>query len=462
MKNIYNKVKTAFLPIVLLVSLMSCMKDFLDVKRDKSQVVPRSLEDYRAILDHHLMNYNSSYLLGEIGSDDYYVAEEQWQAVSVPAQKNAYIWANEIYEDEQGVDWNRAYEKILYANFVLEGVVDINETPLNKSLRDELIGAAHFYRGTNFFLLAQLFCKQYDAATAHQDLGLPLRTTSNINVRYQRATLEQTYSQIISDLQTAALLLPHNMSFNTRPWRPAALGMLANTFLQKGDYQSARNYVDSALALSPEILDYNEVDTESNTPFPQYGRGNEEIIFYSHMANAAVLATSRLAIDSLLFDSYNDQDLRKHAFFFDNNGRTTFKGSYSAISSFLFSGLTTPEMFLVRAECNARLGQTTNAVADLNHLLSKRFTPKHFEPIGDQLPQSELLELVLSERRKELVFRGRRWHDLKRFAKDPDLAKPLKRVLGSLEYTLPLNSPRWVWPIPSDAVRLGGIEQNER
>src|SRR5690606_20876916 len=172
------------------------------------------LEDYQAILDHHNLNYFSSHLLGEIGSDDYYISEEQWHALSNPVQKNAYVWANEIYQGAKSEDWNRGYEKILYANFVLEGVADIEESVSNQALRNEVLGSAFYHRGMNLFLLAQLFCKQYNSETAGNDLGLPLRTTSNINVTYQRATLEQTYTQIIKDLEKAARLLPDNMSVN--------------------------------------------------------------------------------------------------------------------------------------------------------------------------------------------------------------------------------------------------------
>src|SRR5690606_3072803 len=101
----------------------------------------------------------------------------------------------------------------------------------------------------------------------------------------------------------------------------------------------------------------------------------------------------------------------------------------------------------------ARLGNPDGAMSDLNRLLSFRFTPEGFEPIKGDIDPEALLELVLSERRKELVYRGRRWGDLKRFAKDPNLAKPLKRILGEQVYTLPIDSRLWVWPIPPDAVR---------
>lgn len=462
MKTIKKNNATTIFLLVTLVLFSSCMKEFLDVKRDKSQVIPISLIDYYSLFENNRLNYFTSHLLGEISSDDYFVQFDQWQGLSNPEHKNGYIWADEIYEGGASADWNHGYEKILYANFVLEGVANIEETPANKRLRNEIIGAGHFIRGSTFFQLAQLFCKQYDPATANFDLGLPLRTVSNINVKYQRASLEQTYNLIISDLEKSEQLLPSEMSLNTRPYRAAALGMLANVYLQIGEYEAARQYSDMAISLAPEILDYNELNTAPNLTFPQFGRTNQEIVYYSHISGTSILATSRLNVDTLLFDSYHENDLRKVAFFLVTGGRTTFKGSYAGSVSFLFTGLTTPELFLIRAECNTRLGNSNGAVSDLNTLLAKRFRPEQFQPIEGDLSTEELLEIVLSERRKELVYRGRRWHDLKRFSKDPHLATHLSRVLNGIEHNLPINSPKWVLPIPSDAISLGGLDQNER
>lgn len=440
----------------------SCMKEFLDQKRDITQVIPAKLEDYQHLLDHSDMHGFTSYLLGEVGSDDYYVLGDQWSVISVPAQKNAYVWAADIYEGEPGDDWNRGYQKILNANFVLEGASEIGESPNNKSLRDAVLGTAYFHRGANLFMLAQLFCKQYESATSNQDLGLPLRTTSNINVRYQRSNLEETYQQLIADLERAEALLPITVPVNTRPSRTAASAMLANVKLQMGDYEAALSHANAALSITSGITNFNTVNTAANAPFPLYGQGNPEIIFYNHFTNPTILAQSRLIIDSLLYASYLTHDLRKKAYFRLLNNRYTFKGHYSGITAFMFSGLTTPEMYLVQAECYTRLGELGDAVSSLNTLLQNRFNPQYFMPISDDISQRELLELVLSERRKELIFRGRRWHDLKRLSVDPDSAKPLKRILDGTEYTLPIGSPRWVWPIPPDAIHQGGYTQNER
>lgn len=464
MKKTTHKTGILICVSVAMLAFTACMKDFLDVKRDKSQVIPKTIEDYRSIFEQQNMNVLSSHQLGLIGSDDYFVDLQQWQSLSNPIHKNGYVWAEEIFQGQTSDDWNKGFERILFANFVLEGVGQISESAGNRVFRNEVLGAACFFRGTNFFHLAQLFCRQYDSETAKVELGLPLRTTSNINAKFQRSTVEDTYLQIISDLEAAAELLPNTVPLNTRPCRPAALGMLANVYLAMGDYPEALAYADQALGLASDLLDYNEIDTSLSFPFPLFGQGNIEILFNAMAAVPTVMNNSNMNADSILLASYDVHDIRKQAFFFTNssNGRQVFKGSYVGNASLMFTGLTTPEILLIRAECNARVGNKPAAVADLNRLRANRIERGFFEPVGNDISMADLLQMVLRERRRELVFRGRRWSDLKRFIKEGRLEEPLKRLLGDHEYLLPVNSSRWAWPIPPDVVRLAGLTQNER
>lgn len=461
MKNLRKIIGYVVLMFAIWVTTVSCMKDFLDMKRDKSQVIPVNLADYQALLDHNPLNNFYSVLLGEIGSDDYYIENDQWQLLTNPVQKNAYVWADDVYQGGNGDDWNRGYEKILLANFVLEGVLNIGETEMNRRSRNELLGAAYFHRGASMYFLAQLFCKQYEESNATESLGLPLRLKSNINNTYPRSTLKETYQQIAEDLKLAAYLLPREVEVNTRPSKLAAWGMLSNLYLQIQRYTEARNYADSLLAVRSVLIDYNTIDTSIATPFPQYGQGNREIIFFAQMSNAAILSNSRLIIDSTLYDLYENSDLRKRLFFVNRGDKPTFKGHYSGLPSFMFCGLTTAEALLIRAECSVRLGNVNDALSDLNYLLVNRYMKETFVPHMDDRSSEEVLSVVLLERRKELIFRGRRWHDLKRMAIDADLAHPLIRRLGDSAFVLPVGSPKWVWPIPENAITLGGYIQND-
>ena len=69
---------------------------------------------------------------------------------------------------------------------------------------------------------------------------------------------------------------------------------------------------------------------------------------------------------------------------------------------------------------------------------------------------------ILAERRKELVMRGTRWADLRRLNKEPKYATTLVRDLDAEQYELKPGSPKWVWPLPIEAIDNGGYDQNPR
>ena len=125
-----------------------------------------------------------------------------------------------------------------------------------------------------------------------------------------------------------------------------------------------------------------------------------------------------------------------------------------------FSGLATDELFLIKAECLARAGNASGALSTLNDLLRARYAQGTFVDLHADDPQ-QALRLVLQERRKELVFRGIRWSDLRRLNKE-GAGIVLTRLLNGKTYTLPANSNKYTLPIPPDEIALNGIEQNPR
>jgi len=167
-------------------------------------------------------------------------------------------------------------------------------------------------------------------------------------------------------------------------------------------------------------------------------------------------------IDTVLYNSYHPDDLRKPVFFMDYAGFNVFKGCYSDAPWYPFNGLATDEVLLTRAECRARKGDASGAMADLNMLLQKRWRNTVTYTSLTATDAEDALRKILTERRKELCFRGIRWTDLRRLNKDPRFAITLKRVVGSHEYTLPPDDKRYVYPIPNDEIVFSGVEQNPR
>jgi hypothetical protein len=58
------------------------------------------------------------------------------------------------------------------------------------------------------------------------------------------------------------------------------------------------------------------------------------------------------------------------------------------------------------------------------------------------------LKLTLDERRREAMYNGLRWFDLKRLNKDPRFKKDLSREIEGETFTLPAGDNRYVLAFP--------------
>lgn len=439
---------------------LGCNKqnDFLEVKGNNNDVVPSTLKDYQAILDYD--GYmNSGYAsLGIIGSDNLYATSTTW-ALGLATERNAYTWQPDIYEGAVFNEWNFPYKMIVNANTVLEGLATIPQTPGNLVDWNNAKGSALFYRAIAFYGLLQEFAKPYFASTANQDPGVPLKLSGDVHAAVSRATITECYNQLIDDLNNALPLLPAVPLVKTRPSRMATFGWLAKTALTMTDFSKAYVYADSALRYNSSLLDFNTLNPAASFPFPAFQTGNPEISFYA-TANLYTLPFLGY-IDTVLYQSYTGNDLRRALFFKTSGTNQGFKGSYAAGNT-PFAGLATNELYLIRAEASARQGNISASMADLNTLLIKRWKTGTFIPFS-AATATEALQKILVERRKEMPFTGNiRWEDLRRLNLEPTLAKTLTHIINGQVYTLSPNDNKYVLPIPDLEIKYSGIMQNPR
>ncbi len=437
--------------------MTSCAEEWLDIKQDKSIVVPQSLADLRALLDNSPeLNFACTPMLGIISADNFYLDDEDWNSLSYAEEKNAYIWNEDVYQGNTSYSYNNPYKAILLANIALEGLENI--APSNQQQQDwnNIRGSALYYRSWMFYQLAQLYTKQYNATTAETDLGIALRLESDVNLPSTRSSVQKTYDQIIRDTRESLELLPQTPIVKTRPGQAAANGLLAKVFLQMGRYEEALMYASATLELQNQLIEYNELDTTATYPFTQM---NEEVVFQSTTYPFFEVFNS-LGITDEVYGSYDEFDLRKKLFFWQNGDKIAFKGTYDG-SVQQFNGIAIDEIYLIKAESEVRLGQLNESTNTLNQLLQTRWVEGKYTPVS-ALEERELLEIILLERRKSLLFRGIRWSDLKRLNQEPEWAVTLERTVQGTNYTLSPESNKYVFPIPDDVIALSGMQQNPR
>lgn len=454
-----NRQTNILIAIVLSFGFLIACTDYLSVKPDRSLAIPQTLKDLQAILDNET-GRNLNYLFaGDVGSDYYYLNNADFYARNEEA-RSLYIWDPQAIAEQ---DWRSAYTKIFDLNVVLETVDDADRGNLSETNRDEIKGAALFFRGWLFFQLAQVFAPPYKDNTAAELLGIPIRLTANIEAPTIRATLSDTYKQITEDLEEAAKLLPATTLIATQPSRATAHAALARVYLIAGNYANSLRHAEISLSMTDALLDFNELDRLANKPIPIL---NSEVLIHMQMPNGGGgFANTRAKVDSALVASYADGDLRRVIFFKPNaDGSFRFTGDYGSSTTVTtpFCGLATDEVYLTKAECLARLGETTAAMATLNDLLETRWATEAFTPYTANSPE-EALVLIIHERHKELAFRGGiRWGDLRRLNLDPQFARTLSRQIDGVVYTLEPNDLRYTLLIPQSVIAQTGIVQNSR
>lgn len=459
-KNICRRI--AVIVFLLLPLLFSGCKKFLDQKRNKQDIIPNNLLELQRVLNSIDVINGRDMALPELVADNLYVTEADWQAMSASIEGQHYIWLSDAVPDEGS--WSTIYGgPIFTSNAVLEQLPNVEFSSNEQPTFNAIKGSALFYRASGFLQVAQVFCKPYSADNAREP-GIIVRTTAAIEVKSTRSTIQQTYDQITSDLLQAIQLLPEQTTFPSSPTKAAAYGMLARTYLFMREYAKAGKYADSALKQYNVLLDFNDLIPVGFPPIPTF---NRETVSYSYAWNGAFTSDYVGKIDSTLYDSYHENDLRKEVFFVENFApnegtyafRGSFNGTYAPVS--IFTGISTGELYLVRAECLAREGKVAEAMADLNLLMKKRWNNQVTYPEITATGAADALNKVLTERRKELVFRGLRWSDIRRFNMD-GAGITLKRVVGTSTYTLPPNDLRTVMLIPLTEIDRSGIVQNPR
>lgn len=445
--------------VLSMISFSSCKK-YLDAKSNQIFSTPQTLKDLQALLDNENFYKWGTTIMGQTGTDEYYLPNDVWNSLG-ELHNLGYIWDPNLNDYS---DWTVMYENVLLANTVLDNWGDIVGENLTEQA-NEIRAAALFHRSFNFWQIAQIFAPQYDPATSTTDLGIVLRLSGDFNVKSERASVKESYDQIINDLIIAVDKLPVTPQFKTRPGKAAAYALLARTYLQIGDYDKAKDAADNCLEIYEELMDYNDptlVDPNSYDPFLTPGVNHKEVIYYANDANSLNVYFGAAFVPMNLYNSFADNDLRKATFFYDFGGVYSFKGSYNSSVTFgCFVGLSTSEVYLIRAEANARLDNKDIALNALNTLLVNRFQTGTFVPVT-AAASSAALDIILEERKKEMLNRGMRWSDLKRLNKEPARAITIERELDGVIYKLVPNDNRYTLLIPREVMRFVDFEQNPR
>lgn len=459
--NTYIKL---FSTSLLVVSLMGCRK-YIDETPIQNSRVLEYTDDYVALVNNREYLEPAFALPNQLSSDDVdFTAPEVLNAVKLnPIWTQIYTWTKPFYTPtSEDYEWNFPYRAIYQMNVIIEGIMRSKNGTL--SLKQVTLAEALVHRAMNYFILVNLYAKQYDEQTAATDPGVPLLLAPELFVDLTRAPVKKVYDQMLADVKAALPALPLTQPSNMKPTKAAAYALLSKIYLNMRAFPEAAAFADSALAIKGTLADYNPYVATATYTFPTQFNDKEVILrkIPRNVFNPVQLNPALLAL-------LDPKDIRYKLFVqpgsklspaFTGLGfypRERYSGGSPDRSAV---GLTVPDLWLIKAECLARAGDKDNAMQWVNDLRKMRFSPADYTDLT-ATDAADALRIVMEERRRESFGSGLRWFDQRRLNKDPQFAQTITRTFEGKTFTLAPNSNGYVFPIPINLIALNPeIEQN--
>ena len=451
--------------------MLTGCNDFLDIK-PKGEKIPKTVTDYETLLNYESVQKVSdtypTYL-----TDDVYLPDVA-QGTATPGLNsveqsilNLYLFKKDVFGEAQDDGfWFASYNRIYYYNTVIDNIMNA-EGP-SEQQKHSIRAEALISRALEYLYLVNGYAKHYDVRTAETDPGVPLILDEDISKKdLVRASVKDVYAQIQSDLQAALPNLPAQPKGNAfRASKAAGYGILAKMYLYMGNYTEALKAANEVLAINNSLLDlkkYAVVKVQSSigrTNVPQ-DIDNPENIYIKFAPYVYGLSSKVFGSDELI-SLFSEDDMRLQIYF-TKNFRNIPTDKY-VWAPYLRANLavSSPEIYLIAAECEAREGSVERAMALINKLRDNRIKNNTDVVATDR---NDALQKVLEERRRELTMSGMvRYIDLKRLNQESQFAKTVTHVTGEGTFSLEPNSPLYVLPIPAKVMRFNknSMKQNER
>ena len=451
--------------------MLTGCNDYLDIK-PKGEKIPTTVSDYETLLNYESVQKVSdtypAYLTDDVFLPDVAEGTATPGLNSVDQSiRNLYLFKKEVFGDAQDDGfWFASYNRIYYYNTVIDNIMNADGSDEQQKL--SIRAEALISRALEYLYLVNGYAKYYDVRTAESDPGVPLILDEDISKKnLVRASVKDVYAQIQSDLQTALPNLPMQAKGNAfRASKAAGYGVLAKMYLYMGNYTEALKAANAVLEMNNSLLDlkkYAVVKPQSSigrTNVPQDIDSPENI--YIKFAPYVYGLSSKVFGSDELISLFSEDDMRLQVYF-TKNFRNIPTDKY-VWAPYLRANLavSSPEIYLIAAECEAREGSIERAIALINKLRDNRIKNNTDIVATDR---NDALQKVLEERRRELAMSGMvRYIDLKRLNQESQFAKTVTHVTGEGTFRLEPNSPLYVLPIPAKVMRFNknSMKQNER
>ncbi|MGV3764513.1 MAG: RagB/SusD family nutrient uptake outer membrane protein [Chitinophagaceae bacterium] len=434
------------LPIlfILLVTQLSCSKDFLEIEAKGSRIARTTL-DYEQLMNAVALQvlYAPSLYLG-----DEMAAQQTYMDAAAIRTQRLFRYEERIYDADQLPAETWHLSSIYTFNKVINEVMESQGG--SEQQRKALVAEAKVGRALCHLYFLSDYSLPYNPTTASTDLGVPLLTKADVTqTTFERASVQASYDFIVKDLKEALPdlgPLTHRRKFS----KVAAEFILARAYLYMLKFEDAMTHVEGAFAelgkstIPLSLYDYNVVldPNAAGTWFPDFGFGlsnyplpavNQQIMYNLSMTNFQFQMVNAYVFTPETAALYDPEDKRLLLFSDEEmfNPAVVYPKGMRRFSASLFNGIevgpSLPDLYLMRAELKARAGDLPGAKADLETLRSKRM-PANIATVPGNIAQNKeaLVRFILEERTREFATSGMRWMDMRRLSVDPVYSNTVK------------------------------------
>lgn len=485
MKNRILHIKSVLILIVM-IGFTSCDQEFLEVT-PKQRIILKTTADYNlALTNFNFVNVTLAYGVGasQVIMGDEVAAYKPYFDGTTLRHQRFFRYEGDVYQpNEDAVEMDGPMTNVYAYNVIINEV--LNSSGGTEQQKQALRAEALAGRAWTYFLLINYYGKPYNESTSASDPGFPIVTDADVTLTdFSRASVKEVYDFIVSDLTAAIPNLPAVSSSRIRMTKAAAQGILAKVYIFMRQYDKAVPYLNEAIASLSNgqdnlgLYDYNANFSAGGAfmPIGMFGPAypampnNKEIVFTKQFSNTWAFADNEVVLSPKTTSLYKASDLRlnffaRNAFFGADypNGMLRRVGPSSTQI-----GVIVPDLYLLRAECEARLDNLSAAVTDVETLRKNRMPLTDMAvPSAIASNQQELVKFILEERIREFSVMGYRWFDMRRLSVDPiykqtiDFTHVLYDENGNVSGTYTLTEDRLTLKFPEKVINQNpGMDNN--
>lgn len=464
-----------FAALIIIASIFTSCNNFID-EMPKGVRVPTTLADYEALLrDEYSVNYipcvQALYLI-----NDRKIGDNTCRNVDNLNTAN-YMWK----EDKDRASLNSSTEDVFDNGYGILGVVNTvleyvpGSTEATQAEKDEVMAYAYAIRAFTLFQIVNFYADAYDPATAASTPGVPLIYSGNLGSPWHQGTVKEVYDQILTDFNKALELgVPEKSMTVIHPDRASVEAGLARVYLSMRDYDAALSHAQAALDRNSELFDwvayYEEYKNRIEDPedynlisSPMSHLNVENYWFCSGQGNPNY-PTTNIDIPVERATRFEDGDCKLACSWkrYESSTDVYFRGVLTGYYN--LSGITTPEVHLIKAECQARKGDVEGALSTLDEVRKTRIHPDYYST-SVASDAAEAIDLIRLTKDNELLGSMIPFIDLKRYNAEGTYSRTLTKTFDGQTYTLSPSSHLWTMVFPANSINRPGngvLTQNSK